>query len=58
MGSGRKPMSKHNARSIRVSICVQPKEAKQINKLAHDAGLTVSTYLRIALRDALELKWT
>jgi antitoxin component of RelBE/YafQ-DinJ toxin-antitoxin module len=55
MPSGRKPMNKHDARSVRVSICLQPAEDRKIRKAANKMGLTMSTYIRLILRQSLKL---
>jgi 16S rRNA U516 pseudouridylate synthase RsuA-like enzyme len=55
MPSGRKPMSKHEQRNVRLSICLQPGEAKKIRKLADKMGLTMSTFIRYQLRQTLKL---
>ena len=55
MASGRKPMSKHNQRNVNLSSLFKPSEAKKLKKLAEQAGLSVSTFIRIELRKALRL---
>ena len=55
MPSGRKAMNKQEQRSVRVSICLQPAEDKRIRKSAQKMGLTMSTYIRLILRQAKEL---
>ena len=55
MASGRKPLSKHNQRNVNLSSLFKPGEAKKLKKLAEQAGLSVSTFIRVELRRTLKL---